>query len=569
MKPFISPRLMLRTFASRDPARPIFWHAVLLSVVVHLCAFLLSALLLLGLFLRPETSTPQAIEFVFLPETPLDAGTEAEAAALPRPEEAEADPLPAAPPPIDAEPERDDERIAIQEADFSPGETTHQEATPLASGQSGTAPAEASPSPNYLPNQADRSPIKSTHHFSRKRLHADLPQRFFDDAARLSPPQLQVPAPEQRVLMKKLRKMTERFVPPTRLDSSFVLQHDGADYTVKMRHIAADSPHALDELVVEVETEKYGQRLRTTMNMRRLAFSHFAQFIDYWDPRVMVHDDEFDGRFHTNTPFTMSANRFKHPRFHGKVTTSSYNFRQFEWPPAFVSSDSIFRGGLETGIAEIKFPRNFAYLTEVVEDDSSCKVFHDEAWITFHRDGSFSWRQKSGKRSVQPVELPKERPFTILSRNKKKLHVKGVVDGQVLVYASGDLVIAGNLVYAVPPELDGDSDDYLGLVSERDVEIARPGITGDGDLHVHAAILARNYFRVTQYQQPEHAKLYIHGSLTAGSLTATEPRYGTRIRFDTRLESRRPPHFPMSDRYELQEWDQMWRVEPDSTTAGQ
>jgi hypothetical protein len=31
--------------------------------------------------------------------------------------------------------------------------------------------------------------------------------------------------------------------------------------------------------------------------------------------------------------------------------------------------------------------------------------------------------------------------------------------------------------------------------------------------------------------------------------TATEPRYATGIRFDPRLESRRPPGFPVTDRY--------------------
>ncbi|MDQ7053590.1 MAG: hypothetical protein Q9P14_12085 [candidate division KSB1 bacterium] len=54
------------------------------------------------------------------------------------------------------------------------------------------------------------------------------------------------------------------------------------------------------------------------------------------------------------------------------------------------------------------------------------------------------------------------------------------------------------------------------------------------------------------------ATLHIYGSLSAGSLTATEPRYATRIRFDRRLQKRRPPYFPMTDRWEIIDWDERW-----------
>jgi len=54
--------------------------------------------------------------------------------------------------------------------------------------------------------------------------------------------------------------------------------------------------------------------------------------------------------------------------------------------------------------------------------------------------------------------------------------------------------------------------------------------------------------------------LHIYGSLSAGSITATEPRYGTRIRFDQHFEKMRPPNFPMTNQYEIAEWDERWMV---------
>lgn len=56
------------------------------------------------------------------------------------------------------------------------------------------------------------------------------------------------------------------------------------------------------------------------------------------------------------------------------------------------------------------------------------------------------------------------------------------------------------------------------------------------------------------------ALLTIHGSLSAGSLSATEPRYATRVVFDERLETHWPPNFPMTDHYEIIKWNRKWTV---------
>jgi hypothetical protein len=107
-----------------------------------------------------------------------------------------------------------------------------------------------------------------------------------------------------------------------------------------------------------------------------------------------------------------------------------------------------------------------------------------------------------------------------------------------------------------------DSDDYLGLVSDRDVEIAEPETTGPGDLMVHASIYARGRFIVRDHRTYESATLFVLGSVTAGSLSATEPRFATKLDFDERLEEFRPPSFPLTDRYEVAAWDGRWTETP-------
>ncbi len=145
------------------------------------------------------------------------------------------------------------------------------------------------------------------------------------------------------------------------------------------------------------------------------------------------------------------------------------------------------------------------------------------------------------------------------------LHVKGTVNGKVLVYSPERIVIDGDLVYAQDPEEVPDADDYLGLVSDKYVDIAPPNVTGPGDLVINAAIYAKRRFAVRGYRDRNDALLYIYGSLSVGTLSATEPRYYTRIRFDQRLEELRPPGFPMTDRFEVESWDMAWEVEPTGT----
>jgi hypothetical protein len=143
---------------------------------------------------------------------------------------------------------------------------------------------------------------------------------------------------------------------------------------------------------------------------------------------------------------------------------------------------------------------------------------------------------------------------------KSKLHVKGIVKGLWLVYGENKIIIADDVLYENDPEIFPASGDFLGLVSAKDIEIAPPAVTGPGDLKVCAAILAKGRFRVPNIYARESGTLHIFGSLSAGSLSATEPRYATRIRFDKRFEKMRPPNFPMTNRYEITEWDERWMV---------
>jgi hypothetical protein len=365
---------------------------------------------------------------------------------------------------------------------------------------------------------------------------------------------------ELRMLNDKLAQWTEALSTEDVLEPSHSWEHEGRVYTASVRELPAQSEMAVDRKLIEISTTVGGERFLTELSLKQLAFSNFAQFIDRWDPQVQIHDDVVDGRFHSNSEIQVSSSRGVRPTFLGRVTTSSRRVNTSS-SRGRVDRDEVFLGGLETGVRRISLPRDFAPAVSDARSGTHMRVIEADARINFYADGSFGWRYlEEGDMSEHRESI--DESLYVVAGPKVELHIKGVVNGTVLVYSPNDIIIEGELVYADDPVADPEADDYLGLVSEKSIEVAGPEITGDGDLRIQAAIYARRRFAVRSYRTRQEATLHLFGSLTAGSVSATEPRFATEIRFDPRLEDTRPPSFPVTSRYEIDGWTEQWRVEP-------
>ena len=362
---------------------------------------------------------------------------------------------------------------------------------------------------------------------------------------------------QEKMLNKKLKRWSEDLYKMDTADSTVEWEHKGQEYKATFSQVAAESDTSVDQVMVEISTEENGRRLSTEMQMRRLAFSNFGQFINRWDPNVQIHNDEMDGRFHSNSEISLGYSRGVRPTFHGKVTTSSRRVNLANTRGSY-RRDKMFLGGLETGVRRIQLPKKYLVLpTNNTADDTH--QLEGDTRIIFHEDGGYELIPlESGSKRVRQYFGD---TTYIIGSPKSKLFVSGVVNGKVLVYSPERIVIEGDLLYAQDPAVTSDGDDYLGLVSDKNVEIAHPDITGPGDLRIHASIYAKRRFSVTRYRARENSLLYIYGSLTAGSISATEPRYFTKIEFDKRLEKIRAPGFPVTNRYEMTAWDGKWRVD--------
>jgi hypothetical protein len=362
---------------------------------------------------------------------------------------------------------------------------------------------------------------------------------------------------EMATISQRLERLAEQS--PGKSRTEYRWREDGKQYSAVLVREPSNDGTALEGVVAKVSTSAGDKELTTIVNLRRLAFSQFTQMVDHWDPMVQIHDDEVVGRFHSNSQIKLLSDSRTTPKFFGKVTTAARDVDTESRSRRRKSE--IFQGGIETRAGRIRLPESphpFAWAP--VGENARVHEFTSNAHLRFYGDGSYTWTTPDSP-NPQYVRQPSDGPLYFVAAPKTTLYVQGVVAGRVLVYSPYRIVVEGNLTYAHDPRDAPASGDYLGLVSDRLVEVAPPGVTGPGDLKIDAAIYAGRQFGVTSIESPRSGTLRIFGSLAAGSLTATEPRYATKIEYDSRFERQRPPGFPSTDRYEAAEWDGQWAVD--------
>jgi hypothetical protein len=349
------------------------------------------------------------------------------------------------------------------------------------------------------------------------------------------------------------------------------LQHRGHRYTARLERHAATDAMGIDRISVEITTEEDGKLLHTLLKLKRLAFSHFTQLVDDWDPQDQLHADAIEGRFHSNAEIQLLYDRVA-PRVVGKLTTAAVRVNIQNGGSAALRE--IFRGGIETRTPRIALPAASPALGRAPA--TNVRSFSRGTRVTFYPDGSYGWREMGSTAPEQRQEI--SAPQYIVATGGTTLSVRGTVRGTVVVYSPEKIVVEGSLRYAHDPKSNPDANDYLGLMSNKDVEIAPPRLTGPGDLEIEAAIYAKRRFVVSEYDSPDGkntcpcaATLLINGSLAAGALSPTEGRYATHYAFDQRFEHVRPPGFPVTNKYEVESWDTQWREadasSPDTAAA--
>jgi hypothetical protein len=428
----------------------------------------------------------------------------------------------------------------------------------LASDEIGAAPPETENVPEVLPESETLAALESTLAAASVITTTGTTTAFIPEVSEPKPDAIvaAVPQPEKVMLTKSVQQLAQQLLDTDMTNTELSWSQQGKQYTARvLRQPAADST-GLEQVVAEIVTERDGKRMKTRLSMKRLAFSHFTQLVNHWDPNIRLHDDVIDGRFHSNTEIGLAFSGGVEPRFFGKVTTSASSMT-YENISSRRRKQEVFQGGVETKTERVMLPRD---MPDVISggDPNDRRTFIGDTRIIFNPDGGYVWRAANGSGPLERA-VGSDRPLYLIGEKGAKLYVSGTVAGAFTVYTPSDIEIENDLVYAKDPRHSLLSRDFLALISGRDITVSSSQITGVGDLNVHAALFARRRFMIESAAEGKPGTLFIFGSLTAGTILETEPRYATKMDYDKRFEYLRPANFPMTRRYEVDSWDEDWQ----------
>src|SRR5688572_10872285 len=189
-----------------------------------------------------------------------------------------------------------------------------------------------------------------------------------------------VPQKEQVMLTKNVQQLAQKLLDSNLANTELTWQQDGQRYSARVvRQPAADST-GLEQVIAEIMTDKDGKRMKTRLSLKRLAFSHFTQLVNHWDPNIRLHDDVIDGRFHSNTEIGLAFTGGVEPRFFGKVTTAAASMTIDDFPKR--RHKNVFQGGVETRTERVLLPRD---MPDVIGggEESDRRVFESDTRIIF------------------------------------------------------------------------------------------------------------------------------------------------------------------------------------------
>ena len=284
--------------------------------------------------------------------------------------------------------------------------------------------------------------------------------------------------------------------------------------------------------------------MKTRLSLKRLAFSHFTQLVNHWDPNIRLHDDVIDGRFHSNTEIGLAFTGGIEPRFFGKVTTAAASMTYRRLRPQR-RNKNVFQGGVETRTERVTLPRD---MPDVVERRRRRRPARVRRRHAHHLQPRRQLRVARGqwRRAAASAPSLRDQPRYLIGDKGAKLYVRGTVAGIFTVYSPTDIEIEDDLVYVKDPRDTVISRDFLALISGRDIKRrAARRSPAPATCNIHAALFARRALlhRVGR-STARPARSYILGSLTAGTILETEPRYATKLDYDKRFEYLRPASFP-------------------------
>ncbi|MAY57055.1 MAG: hypothetical protein CMQ46_07545 [Gammaproteobacteria bacterium] len=540
-----------RTHTGTAPSRFLILVAVPASAIIHL----LLAAAWPGIDLRNEQAAASSLSVAIdlgasYSEISAVAGNQnasdaAAASTPPAPASAEFPPL--EPSPVFEASRPETPALAVTEAAAARVAAPQQQNMPTstaASDQAAAIPVAATPTPAQSAEQPDMEPATDP------------------------PPEIMPPPITQPVSMttqQELAEVIEQLQSTTEASLTEVLEQlttqPPEGYEISVSQLAESGPTALSSYRVTIQTELGDGLASTELTITERPFSWYAKFINRWDNDVIMANDQIFGRFHSNSPVNLETDWRARPLFAGPVTLATHQSIGRR-----LRESDIFTDEVETGIGRIDMPDAIVPAVFPGQGSGLQVISYDQyTQLTFLGADGFNWYQPDTQ--LGGHQALTDDMLIIAGTDDSRFDVSGTIHGQVAIYSPRRITITDDLVYA---DQSAGANHLLSLTSNGSIEIANPSVTGPGDLIIHGALFARQRFSVRRYNTRAQGRLHIMGTLVAGSISATEPRYTTLVEYDSRFESIRPPAFPTTGLFDMSEWDREWTITavPDAFPEG-
>jgi hypothetical protein len=307
-------------------------------------------------------------------------------------------------------------------------------------------------------------------------------------------------------------------------------------------------------------------------------YARYLWFTDretYGSSTVWFFDaDRLDGPTHTNAHFNIRGD----PVFEGEVRSvddyirfyndgHNINLSQTTNPP---HDEPDFQQGVQFGAESLTMPSQATNLRAAAT--SGGLWLQGDTAIVLQSDGTMDVDNSSYCHSHDCTDIPLPANgalFVACSSSKCKtgasLTISGSLNGRLTVGAGRDIIIPGNLTYALDPRTHPESDDMLGIISERDVIIEHS--TGP-DLEIDGCVMALDTsFMLEDYSQgPAKGTLTVYGGIIQdergpvgtfnGSTGQKLSGYSKDYSYDSRLLSNPPPFMPTTGDYIVLSWEE-------------
>lgn len=319
-----------------------------------------------------------------------------------------------------------------------------------------------------------------------------------------------------------------------------------------------------------VSTGLVGTRSRVLANY--LQVDNFARYIWFTDSETFGGmnvwfwtQDHLDGETSTNTHF----NIFGSPVFEGEVgqvdnyiryynNGNNVNLVETISNPPYDTPD--FQQGVDFGQSPTVMPAQASSLRSAAS--AGGLALSGNSTVVLNSNGTMNVTNSAKGWTNRNMALPGNGALFVTNGN---LIISGTLNGRMTVGTNRDVVVPSSLVYADDPRVNPNSDDVLGIISERNALIDD---VAPNDVEIDGVIMALNtsFMRENYAVGPPKGTLTVYGGIIQdqrgpvgtfnGATGQKLSGYSKDYSYDPRLLSSPPPYMPTTGDYVTLSWEE-------------